>query len=280
MVETKVLVRRRAKVTTSEKLRLQNEYRTVQAATPSQPPSRNAVEAAERDQIVLEHLPLVKAIAAQVRANLPLSIETDDLIQAGTIGLFDAVLKFDIEKQVAFKSYAKFRIRGAILDSLRQLDWASRDMRRQYRAKENTVRELTSILNRQPTQEESAAHLGVSLERWRFMENLQNSGPTSTSCYSNEDNDFARNLPSSPASRPDSICAQEELSLVLENAMQTLPERYRRVVLLYYRRELTMKEVGGMMGINESRVSQIHKSALQKLATILQDNGIVSSAAF
>src|SRR5258707_15645801 len=121
---------------------------------------------ARRDRIVLEHLPLVKAIAIRVHENLPVHVDLDDLVHAGVLGLFDAASKFDPEKQVAFSSYAKHRIKGAILDSLRQLDWASRDLRRRHKQVEAARRELQATLQRTPTESEIASKLGVDVDRW------------------------------------------------------------------------------------------------------------------
>src|ERR1700730_9249179 len=109
-----------------------------------------------RDRIILEHLPLVKAIAVRVHENLPVHVDLDDLVHAGVLGLFDAATKYNPEKQVAFSSYAKHRIKGAILDSLRQLDWASRDLRRRHKQVEAATRELASTLQRTPTEAEIA----------------------------------------------------------------------------------------------------------------------------
>ena len=122
-----------------------------------------------RDQIVLEHLPLVKAIAIRVYESLPVRVDLDDLIHAGVLGLFDAVAKYDEAKNVAFHSYAKHRIKGAILDSLRQLDWASRDLRQRQKRVEALTRDLTARLDRTPNEGEMAEAMGVTLDRWRQM---------------------------------------------------------------------------------------------------------------
>jgi RNA polymerase sigma factor for flagellar operon FliA len=235
-----------------------------------------------RDRVVLEHLPLVKAIAVRVHENLPVHVDMDDLVHAGILGLFDAASKYNPDKQVAFSSYAKHRIKGAILDSLRQLDWASRDMRRRHKQVEAATRELASELKRNPTEQEIAAKLGIDQERWRsMMLDLRNVGLVSASTRSNDSEDLpAPDFPSKPETQPDSICAREQLRSVLGIAMQTLPERYQKVVSLYYTREMTMKEIGTILGINESRVSQIHKAALEKMAVVLESNGINSSQAF
>lgn len=236
----------------------------------------------KRDQVVLEHLPLVKAIAVRVYENLPVHVDLDDLVHAGILGLFDAATKFDPEKQVVFSSYAKHRIKGAILDSLRQLDWASRDLRRRHKQLEAATRDLAAQLGRTPTEAEIAERLGVDVERWRqMMIDLRNVGLVSASTRANENEDLpAPDFPSKPETQPDSMCSREQLRSVLATAMKTLPERYKKVVVLYYTNEMTMKEIGGILGINESRVSQIHKSALEKMSVVLQSVGIRGSSAF
>ncbi len=254
----------------------------AQQKPPLNPAAQQAAKLARRDRIVLEHLPLVKAIAVRVHENLPVHVDLDDLVHAGILGLFDAANKFNPDKQVVFSSYAKHRIKGAILDSLRQLDWASRDMRRRHKQVEAATRDLAAALQRNPTEAEVAAKLGMDVDRWRsMMLDLRNVGLISASTRSNESEDLpAPDFPSKPETQPDSICAREQLKNVLGEAMKTLPERYRKVVLLYYSNEMTMKEIGGVLGINESRVSQIHKAALEKMMVALQANGITSSQAF
>jgi RNA polymerase sigma factor for flagellar operon FliA len=242
----------------------------------------HAAKLARRDRVVLEHLPLVKAIAVRVHENLPVHVDMDDLVHAGILGLFDAASKYNPDKQVAFSSYAKHRIKGAILDSLRQLDWASRDMRRRHKQVEAATRELASELKRNPTESEVAQRLGIDEGRWRsMMLDLRNVGLISASTRSADSEDLpAPDFPSKPETQPDSICAHEQLRSVLGVAIQTLPERYQKVVSLYYTGEMTMKEIGNILGINESRVSQIHKAALEKMAVVLESNGITSSQAF
>lgn len=253
-------------------------------ASKNPPPAENPAltKLARRDRVVLEHLPLVKAIAVRVHENLPVHVDLDDLVHAGILGLFDAASKYNPEKQVVFSSYAKHRIKGAILDSLRQLDWASRDMRRRHKQVEAATRDLSATLQRAPTEAEIAEKLGMDVERWRtMMLDLRNVGLISASTRSNENEDLpAPDFPSNPDTQPDSICAREQLRSVLGVAMKTLPERYQKVVVLYYTNEMTMKEIGGILGINESRVSQIHKSALEKMQVALEASGITSSQAF
>jgi RNA polymerase sigma factor for flagellar operon FliA len=252
------------------------------AAASAKTESAQNAKLARRDRVVLEHLPLVKAIAVRVHENLPVHVDLDDLVHAGILGLFDAANKFNPEKQVAFSSYAKHRIKGAILDSLRQLDWASRDMRRRHKQVEAATRDLAACLQRNPTESEVAEKLGMDVDRWRnMMVDLRNVGLISASTRANENEDLpAPDFPSKPETQPDSICAREQLRSVLGVAMKALPERYQKVVVLYYTNEMTMKEIGGILGINESRVSQIHKSALEKMMAVLQQNGITSCQAF
>lgn len=235
-----------------------------------------------RDAVILQHLPLVKAIAVRVHENLPVHVDLDDLVHAGILGLFDAVKKYNPDKQVAFSSYAKHRIKGAILDSLRQLDWASRDLRRRHKQVEAAQRELAAKLHRNPTDAEVAENLGVEESRWRqMMMDLRNVGLISASTRGPEGDDLPPpDFPSHPESQPDRICARQQLKSALADAMKVLPERYQKVVVLYYTNEMTMKEIGGVLGINESRVSQIHKSALEKMAVVLESAGITSACAF
>jgi RNA polymerase sigma factor for flagellar operon FliA len=235
-----------------------------------------------RDRTILEHLPLVKAIAIRVHENLPVHVDLDDLVHAGILGLFDAVTKYMPEKKVAFSSYAKHRIKGAILDSLRQLDWASRDLRRRHKQVEAVTRELSATLQRNPTESEIAAKMGVEVERWRhMMADLQYVGLISISARRPDQEDLpAPDYPAKAETQPDNMCAREQLRELLWGAMKKLPERYQKVVVLYYTKEMTMREIGGILGINESRVSQIHKSALEKMASALQSAGIHSSGAF
>jgi len=237
---------------------------------------------AKRDRIVMEHLPLVKAIAVRVHANLPVHVDLDDLIHAGVLGLFDAAGKYDAGKHVVFSSYAKHRIKGAMLDSLRQLDWASRDMRRRHKQVEAATTDLSAALRRAPTEAEVAEKLGIDVERFRtMMIDLRNVGLISASSRANNGEDLpAPDFPAKPDTQPDSICVGKELRSVLGAAMKTLPERYQKVVALYYTNDMTMKEIGGILGVNESRVSQIHKLALEKMGAVLQDSGIDSSRAF
>src|SRR5262249_28630965 len=243
---------------------------------------KGKVQKSLRDRIVLDHLPLVKAIAVRVHENLPVHVDLDDLIQPGILGLFGAASKYNLDKKVIFHSYAKHRIKGAILDSLRQLDWASRDLRRRHKQVEAATRDLSAKFERAPTEAEIAEKMGVEVERWRQMVvELRTIGLISASGRGNgRENGSRPEFPGKQELQQNSMCAQEELREMLMGEMKTLPERYQKVVVLYYKNDMTMKEIGGLLGINESRVSQIHKTALEKMAIALQSAGIHSSGAF
>ncbi|MGA3098920.1 MAG: FliA/WhiG family RNA polymerase sigma factor [Bryobacteraceae bacterium] len=236
-----------------------------------------------RDRIVLENLSLAKAIAIRVHENLPVHVDIEDLIHAGVLGLIDAVEKFDSAKNVAFQSYAKHRIKGSILDSLRQLDWASRDLRKRQKQVDALTRDLSAELGRPPGEAEVARGMGVSVERWRTMSmELRTAGlaPLCGPRPSDQDRDRAEEFPATPDLRPDLMCERQQLRKTLAKAIETLPVRYQKVVFLYYTNELTMKEIGDVLGVNESRVSQIHKTALKRMAVALESEGIHSAQAF
>lgn len=236
-------------------------------------------DTSRRDQLVLEHLPLVRAIAVRVYENLPMHVELEDLVHAGILGLFDAAHKFDDTKHVVFRGYAKHRIKGAILDSLRELDWASRDLRRRHKRLEEITRELSAVMERNPTEVEIAEKMGMDLQRWRQVAiELRMVGflSASTRTVDNEEGP-APDFPAAPDSNPAVMAGQRQLEAVLSAAMSALPLRYQEVIRDYYGAGKTMREIGESLGVNESRVSQIHKAALEKMAENLHASGIRSS---
>ncbi len=236
-----------------------------------------------RDELILKHLPLVRAIANRVRENLPVQVELDDLVHAGILGLFDAVDKYDPRKKVVFHLYAKHRIRGAILDSLRQLDWASRDLRKRFKSIESTTQRLAQTLGRLPSEAEVASSLGISEERFRKQtQELFSAGLTAGQPHRVEKPDHTSFAETSQSSdqRPDELFSNHQLRGVLNRAIETLPPRYQRVIKLYYDQDRTMKQIGNELGVNESRVSQIHKTALEKLGSALRAGGYSSPTVF
>lgn len=238
---------------------------------------RRKVSLETRDRIVMENLPLVKVIAIRVHENLPVHVDLDDMVHAGVLGLFDAVEKYDSRKNVTFQNYAKHRIKGAILDNLRQLDWASRDMRRRQKTIDSATRELMGALGRTPTEIEVAQKLGVDAEQLRRMQTqLRNLGLVPAAPYARSEDDRPQEFAAGPDLQPDRMCEQRQLRSTLARAIGKLPKRYQKVVFLYYTNEMTMKEIGDLLGVNESRISQIHKMALKKMAVTLESEGIRS----
>jgi len=226
----------------------------------------------ERERILLEHLATVRYIARRIHERLPQHVELDDLVSAGTVGLIDAFSKFDHTKKVQFKSYAQFRIRGAILDSLRTLDWSPRELRRKGRAVEEAVRSVTQKLGRVPSEQEIAREMDLSLSDYQqLLGDLKGLEIGSLHIERTEDSgdDELAYLPGSPDESPLFRCLQGEMKQRLMDAIDELPEKERMVLTLYYYEELTMKEIGLTLGVVESRVSQIHSSAVLRLRTAL-----------
>jgi len=235
----------------------------------------NALEsgvADDRDRLLLEHLPTVRYIARRIHERLPQHVELDDLISAGVVGLIDAFAKFDHGKKVQFKSYAQFRIRGAILDSLRTLDWSPRELRRKGRAVEEAIRAVTQRLGRAPVEQEIAGEMELSLEDYQqLLGDLKGLEIGSLHMERSEDSgdEELSYIPGSPEEDPLFRCLKSEMKQRLIDAIEELPEKERMVLTLYYYEELTMKEIGQTLGVVESRVSQIHSSAVLRLRVAL-----------
>ena len=228
----------------------------------------------ERERILLEQLPQVKYIARRVHARLPRHVQIEDLVHAGVVGLIDALNKFDPRKHVQFLSYAKFRIKGAILDSLRDLDWSPRELRRKGRRVEEAYQHLSQCLGRVPSEPELAAELGMELGQLQGLlgelDGLELGSMHSESPRDGKDEDLTESLPSAPEDTPYFQCLRAEIKEVLARAIRELPEKEQRVLAMYYYDELTMKEVGAALGIGESRVSQIHSLAMLQLRARLR----------
>lgn len=222
----------------------------------------------ERDSLINETLPLIKHIAHRVATRLPSNIELQDLINAGVLGLLDAIDKFDPERNVKFKTYAEVRIRGAILDSLRNLDWAPRSLRKKSRDLERTYAELSQKLGRPATDEEMSEAMGEDLENFYALVD-QLHGLTIGSFENlndGEDSDSYLNYyPDDGSNDPYAKFESSELTRLLVRAIEDLPEKERLVLSLYYYEEFTMKEIGALLGVNESRVSQLHTKAMLRL---------------
>jgi len=230
--------------------------------------------------LVLKHLPLVRVIAWQIYGSLPLhaAVEMGDVVQAGHLGLVDASRSYHPGVQVPFASYARHRIRGEILDSLRKLDTASRSLRRWQRRLDVETRSLTLILSREPSEEEVSDRLGVEIDQFRKRRlSLWYTSSCAAPVIRPGEPEDAGRVNAAPAEvGPDRLHQRQQLRQFLSRAVAVLPPRSRKVVLLYYLRSLTMKQIGAVLNVNESRVSQIHKHALETMARGLKAAGVKS----
>jgi RNA polymerase sigma factor for flagellar operon FliA len=228
--------------------------------------------AAERDALITETLPLIKHIAHRLATRLPNNIEIRDLINAGVIGLLDAIEKFEPERNIKFKTYAEVRIRGAILDSLRNLDWAPRSLRKKSKDLERVYAELSQKLGRPATDEEVSEAMGEDLENFHALLD-QLHGLTIGSFENLSDSEDSENYinyyPDDGSNDPYTRFEASELTAMLAEAIEELPEKERLVLSLYYYEEFTMKEIGSLLGVNESRVSQLHTKATLRLRSKL-----------
>lgn len=231
---------------------------------------------AEREQAMLEQMPAVRWIARRIHERLPQHVDLEDLVSAGTLGLMDAFRKFDPERKVQFRSYAQFRIRGAILDSLRTLDWSPRELRRKGRSVEETVRQLMAQYGRAPSESEVARQMGLDLEEYQqLLGELKGLEIGTLHIQHAEDSgeEELAYIPDKPEEDPLFRCLRGEMRERLAEAISALPERERLVVTLYYYEEMTMREIGLALGVVESRVSQIHSSAVVHLRARLAEFG-------
>lgn len=243
---------------------------------PAKPvPIEDTVEPGQEvtEELLCEHLPMVRFLALRIRERLPQQVEMEDLISAGIIGLMDAFQKFDRKKKVQFRTYAQFRVRGAMLDSLRALDWGPRDLRRKGRAVEEAIRSLSATLGKAPTEIEIAKAMGLELSAYQqLLGELSGLELGSLNAMPTDDagTEAMALLPAGPEDDPFLQCQSSEMRQRLAEAIDSLPERERLVLTLYYYEELTMREVGVTMGIVESRVSQLHSSAMARLRVALR----------
>lgn len=220
----------------------------------------------DREALILAHLPKVKYIADRFAAKLPSSVTRDDLYGAGVVGLIDAVERYDASRGVAFTTFAELRVRGAILDNLRSLDWASRATRRRGRELQAAYAELEQQNQRPATEAEVAAHMNVPIAE--VIETLQDMRGLAVTNLDERDElsglsamDTVKDKGPSPFEKLETEDQRRRLSEAVEN----LPERERRVIALYYIEELTMKEIGAVLGVTESRVSQLKTQAVVRL---------------
>jgi len=230
-----------------------------------------------KEQIVLEHTPLIRYIVNRIAVRLPSHIDLDDLHNTGVIGLMDAIEKYDPDKNCKFKTYAEFRIKGAILDQLRSLDWVPRSVRQKSRKLERAYGEVEQRLGRSATEDEVADSLGLQIEKFHELlnqvrgislvnlEEIRGAGQDGDRTGS-----FADIVEDVHAENPFATFKLHEMKQLVADTIATLPEKERLVISLYYYEDLNMKEIGNILGITESRVCQIHTKSVLRLRSKLK----------
>ncbi|MBP3620342.1 MAG: FliA/WhiG family RNA polymerase sigma factor [Lachnospiraceae bacterium] len=224
-----------------------------------------------REQIIIEYVPLVKLVAGRLSIYLGSNVEYDDLVGYGIFGLIDAIDKFDYGKGNKFETYASLRIRGSILDQIRKMDWIPRSVRQKQKSIDAAIKKLELEKGTSYTDEDIARELGISEDEymnWLTQTNVGN--VSSLEDFIEQGNEVKNSAnPSYMRIEPETVVEEKELKESLVEAMNSLTEKERMVVVLYYYEELTLKEISRVMDVSESRVSQLHSKALKKMKTFL-----------
>jgi RNA polymerase sigma factor for flagellar operon FliA len=224
----------------------------------------------ERERLILENLAQVKIIAKRIHSKIPPGVELSDLVSAGILGLIDAIGKFNPSHKVRLKTFAEHRIRGAMLDSLRNLDWSPRSLRVKSRKLQAVCGALEQSLGRLPTDEEKSDALGIGISEYHELTKMIGRMKVDSLDMAGNNNNqktqsLSGSIPDSPTGRPSAIFERSEISNIMSLAMDKLPKRERLIISLYYFEELTMREIGEILGVNESRISQMHTNAIHRL---------------
>lgn len=224
----------------------------------------------KQNELLTQYMPLVRRQALTLQVRLPASIELDDLIQAGMVGLLEALGRFDATQGATFATFASQRIRGAMMDELRTRDWLPRSVRRSARAVDSAVRQLEQLLGRAPEENEIAQHLEMPLSEYQQLLNDTNSGQLLPfeELVADGGEPVSNELGNSPFEQL--LDGQQRQTLI--DAIDALPEREKLLMALYYQEELNLKEVGAVLGVTESRVSQLHSQAVSRLRARLHDS--------
>lgn len=222
-----------------------------------------------REKLILEYAPLVKLVAGRLSMYLGYNVEYDDLVSYGIFGLIDAIDKYDYNKEVKFETYASLRIRGSILDQIRKMDWIPRTVRQRQKQISAAISDIEARTGKAATDEEIAIALGISGEEYsNWQSQMKVTGVVSLDDFVEQGSDVADNRGlSSQIERPEDHIEKEELKVILGEALELLTEKEKKVVILYYYEELTLKEISNVLDVSESRVSQLHTKALGKMKT-------------
>ncbi len=228
-----------------------------------------------REKIILEYAPLVKVVAGRLSMYLGYNVEYEDLVSYGIFGLIDAIDKFDCLKDVKFETYASLRIRGAILDQIRKMDWIPRTIRQKQKRIDAAIKEIETQYGRSATDEEIARLLGITDEEyldWQSQMKITNVVSLNEFLeQGSEVSNEAGSTKSAAFDSPEEILERDELKKVLAQALELLTEKERKVIVLYYYEDLTLKEISNILEVSESRISQLHTRALQKMRGKLGD---------
>jgi len=229
------------------------------------------VQKDQRDQRILDNLPLVKRIAYHLVSRLPSSVQLDDLIQAGMVGLIEAAKHYDPSQGASFETYAGIRIRGAILDEVRHADWSPRSLHRKLRQVSGAMRDIENLTGRDAKDNEVAERLGISLDEFHTI--MRDSASTRLFSLDQEDEDGHSQVMNLISAEKEPLMAlqKEGFKQALAKTISELPEREQMVMSLYYNEELNLKEIGQVLDISESRVCQIHGQALSRVRIKLSD---------
>ncbi len=231
------------------------------------------LSAQEREELILEHLPQVRLIARRIHERLPESVHLEDLISTGIVGLIAAIDRFDPSQNVKLKTYAEYKIRGAILDSLRGLDWAPRQQRKRAKQIEAAIAAAEQKLHRAPTEEEIARELGQTIEEyhaWLVDSRGLTLGSLETSGSDEEGRDLLKYVAGDEESWPSRIVERSELQKLLASAIAKMPDIEKTVLSLYYHEELTLREISKIVNLHESRISQLKTQAILRLRAFME----------
>jgi RNA polymerase sigma factor FliA len=227
----------------------------------------------ERERLILEHLPQVRLIARRIHERLPESVNIDDLVSTGIVGLISAIDNFDSSLQVKLKTYAEYKIRGAILDSLRGLDWAPRQKRKMAKQIESAIARAEQKFHRTPTEDEIAAELEISVEDlhdWLLDVRGVNLGSFESASADGDVRDVLKYVSDSEENWPSRILERSELEKLLADGIECMPYIERTVLSMYYREELTLREISKVVNLHESRVSQLKSQAVLRLRSYVE----------
>jgi len=246
---------------------------TLKGANPYQTRQGASLSSEDRERLILEHLPQVRLVARRIHERLPESVNLDDLISTGVVGLISAIDRFDASHNVQLKTYAEYKIRGAILDSLRGLDWAPRQQRKRSKQIEAAIAAVEQLLHRAPREEEIAAQLGLSIEEyheWLVEIHGLNLGSLESAAGEDDTRNLLQFVSDDEEQWPSRILERSELKKLLADSISKMPRVEKTVLSLYYHEEMTLREISKILHLHESRISQLKSQAILRLRSSME----------